>query len=191
MKKRSGFWFYLFWLLILALLAGGAYTAYLAYTPTRTNFSTVKQSDSSSSFDVSLDRDQVNDLLKTYFSEQDHNRYDVHVQQDNLEMATTVKILGQSMDAKITAEPKLADNGNVVLAVKEVSLGKMNLPTNVALGYIAKMYDGPKGVSFQPDQQQIALDMHKLTQKGQLSFTAKELNMKDGHFVFTGMVDHD
>ncbi|MBS9338227.1 YpmS family protein [Fructobacillus sp. M2-14] len=187
MKKRRSIWFFLFWLLIIAILAGGAYTAYLVMVPTRTNFvSQPKQSETT--VDLSLNRDQLNALAKTYLTEQSNGQFDFKVNDDNVTASGTVKIYGQKLDTKLTMQPKVAEGGNVIMDVQKVELGKLDLPVDVAMGYVKQMYSGPKGVQIQPDQKQIALDLTQLTKKNSWSVRADELNLKDNKFNFTGVM---
>ncbi|MBS9335961.1 YpmS family protein [Fructobacillus papyrifericola] len=189
MKKHRSIWFWLFWLLVIAILSAGAYTTYLAMVPTRTAFSTTKNADNTK-IDLTLNRDQLNALSKTYLTNESKGKYSLSVNADNVTAQTTVTIFGQKMDAKLTMDPQTTSDGNIVMAVKKVELGKLDLPVNVAMGYIKSMYSGPKGVTIQPDQQQISLDLAKLTKKNGWTLQADELNLKDNRFTFTGVMQN-
>ncbi|MCK8617005.1 YpmS family protein [Fructobacillus sp. M158] len=189
MKKHRSIWFWLFWLLVVANLSAGAYTTYLAMVPTRTNFSTTKNADNTK-IDLTLNRDQLNALSKTYLTNESNGKYQLVVNDDHVVAQTTVTIFGQKMDAKLTIDPQTTSDGNIVMAVKKVELGKLDLPVNVAMGYIKSMYSGPKGVNIQPDQQQISLDLAKLTKKNGWTLQADELNLKDNRFTFTGVMQN-
>ena len=189
MKKHRSVWFWFFWLLIIAILSFGAYTAYLAMMPTRTNFSTTTPSQNTK-IDLTLNRDQLNALAKTYLTDDSNGKYQVKVNSDNVVANTTVTIFGQKLDAQLTMDPKTTDDGNIILAVQKVELGRLDLPVNVAMGYIKAMYSGPKGVSIQPDQQQNALDLSKLTNKNGWTVRADQFDLKENRFAFTGVMQN-
>ncbi|MBS9334723.1 YpmS family protein [Fructobacillus sp. M1-13] len=189
MKKRRSIWFWLFCLLILAILSAGVYTAYLALMPTRTSFSQTTSGDNTK-IDLTLNRDQLNALSNTYLTNQSNGKYSVKVNEENVTAQTTVTVFNQKLDAKLTMVPKTTDGGNVIMEVQKVELGQLDLPVNVAMGYIKEMYTGPKGVTIQPDQKQIALDLSKLTKKNGWTLQADELNLKDNRFTFTGVMQN-
>lgn len=188
-KKHRSVWFWFFWLLVLAILAAGAYTAYLALMPTRANVSTVSNAQTTK-IDLTLNRDQINALAKTYLTDETNGKYTVTVTDENVQAKTTVTIFGQKMDAKLTMDPQTTADGNVIMVVKKVELGKLDLPVNVAMGYIKSMYSGPKGVTIQPDQQQIFLDLNQLTKKNGWTVRADQLDVKENRFAFTGVMQN-
>lgn len=189
MKKRRSVWFWFFWLLVLAILAGSAYTAYLALVPTRANYTAVTNN-KTTNIDLTLNRDQINALSKTYLTDETNGKYTVTVTDQDVLAQTTVTIFGQKMDAKLTMDPQTTADGNVAMAVNKVELGKLDLPVNVAMGYIKSMYSGPKGVTIQPDQQQIALDLNQLTKKNGWTVRADQLDVKGNRFTFTGVMQN-
>ncbi|CAK8053846.1 YpmS family protein [Eupransor demetentiae] len=189
MKKHSGLWFYLFWLLILAIFAGGLYTAYLAFAPTQTVANTTQVSDDTS-FDINLNREQVNGLAATYLNDTGNGNFHFKVGEENVTASGAISILGQKINAVMTMTPEVTNDGNIVLKTKSISLGKIDLPTKVAMGYVKQMYDGPEYVQIQPDQEQITINMSKVSKNKRMKFKAKQIDLKDNQFKFIGVINN-
>lgn len=187
MKRKSALWFWLFWLLIVSLVAGGCYSAYLAFSPSKVSLSQPSQS-TAATFDINLDRDQVNALASSYLQDSGNGDFTFVANQNNVVLSGKLSILGQSIDAKMAMMPEATSDGNIVLKAQSISLGQISLPVNVAMGYIKQMYNGPSYVQFQPNQEKIIIDLNKATQNQNMRFKATKIDLNQGQFQFVGEV---
>ncbi|MDF7626666.1 YpmS family protein [Leuconostocaceae bacterium ESL0723] len=187
MKKRSGLWFWLFWLLILAIIGGALTTAYLALKPSNPTITTTRFNPDTS-FDLTLNRDQINGLAGSYLKDQGNGNLNFVVEPKDVKVTGQVKVLGQNLNSQMILDPETNSDGNIVLKAKSITLGQIDLPVKVAMGYIKAMYDGPSYVIFQPDQEQILIDMSKVGNKQGLSFKSTGIDMDKNQYKFVGEV---
>lgn len=187
MKKKSALWFWLFWLLIVGLVSGGCYSAYLAFSPSKVSLSQPSKN-TAATFDINLNRDQVNALASSYLQDSGNGDFTFVANQNNVVLSGKLSILGQNIDAKMAMMPEATSDGNIVLKAQSISLGQISLPVNVAMGYIKQMYNGPSYVQFQPNQEKIIIDLNKATQNQNMRFKATKIDLNQGQFQFVGEV---
>ena len=70
------------------------------------------------------------------------------------------------------------------MRAKGLSIGRLNIPVKIVMGYIAKNYNVPKWVKIDAKKKTILLDLNQYSAKGSLKYSAQEINMAQGRFKF-------
>ncbi len=184
-KKKKPIWFWLFWGLISILLVGGIWLFNEASGPVKIKDNVSKISKSDATFDVSLNKKQINALVAHYLNDTDNSGYTFKIG-DDVMMYGSAKLLGQKFNFGMALDAKLTPNGNIVMQAKSLAIGNLSLPIKTVMSYVRSSYDVPEYVTIVPKKKQIFIDMSKLPTTQGIKFKAKVINIKADQFVFQG-----
>lgn len=190
-QKKFNAWFWSFWILIIIIVIGAGSAVALSLAPAKALPQEVTQTkNSASSFDVVLNKEQINKLAQHYTKKlsRDDNKTVKFSIDDYANVYGQVEVLGQSIDVGMALIPTVTHNGNVALKAHAINVGQLQLPTSLVLGLFSRTYKTPDWVNIQPNKNEILLDLDRLKSIDGLNFKAKTIDMKHDNFVFEGQV---
>jgi len=187
LKRKQSPWFWSFWALLGIILLTGIFFFRVAAQPVAMTDHQSKVATSDATFDVSLNKKQVNALVAYYLSDSNTNGYTFRVE-DNIMMYGSAKFLGENFKFGMMLRPEITKNGNVILTAQKLAIGNLPLPISAVMQYVKSSYDAPKFVQINPKKKQIFIDMTKLPVTQGMSYRAKVIDMKSDNFIFEGGV---
>lgn len=189
-KKHVSPWFWAFWTLVIVLVIGTVLLFKSASQPVNETDTVSKIAKSEATFDVSLNKRQINALVAYYLSESNDNGYSFRVE-DNIMMYGTTKFLGEKFTFGMSLTPEVTKNGNIILTAKKLAIGDLPLPITTVMQYVKSSYDAPKFVSINPQKKQIYINMSELPVTQGMRFRAQQIDMAADKFVFQGGLAND
>lgn len=178
-------WAFIVLLAVIVLATGIVVNRVTAPVPTPAV--TRKADIGDTSMTVELNRHQVNALAANYlnrFLKGQQVKYTFIVGQQYATLAGDTKFLGAKIRFALNFIPERQKNGNVLLRAKGLSIGRLNIPVKIVMGYIAKNYNVPKWVKIDAKKKTILLDLNQYSAKRSLKYSAQEINMAQGRFKF-------
>mgnify|MGYP003365206515 FL=1 len=185
LKRKQSPWFWSFWALLGIILLTGIFFFRIAAQPVSMTDHRSKIATSDATFDVSLNKKQVNALVAYYLSDSNVNGYTFRVE-DNIMMYGSAKFLGENFKFGMMLRPEITKNGNIILTAQKLAIGNLPLPIGAVLQYVKTSYNAPKFVQINPKKKQIFIDMTQLPVTQGMSFRAKVIDMKSDSFIFEG-----
>ncbi|MEX0380769.1 YpmS family protein [Leuconostoc sp. MS02] len=185
LKQKQSPWFWSFWTLLGIILLTGIFFFAIAAQPVAMTDNRSKIASSDATFDVSLNKKQVNALVAYYLSDSNANGYTFRVE-DNIMMYGSAKFLGENFKFGMMMRPEITKNGNIILTAQKLAIGNLPLPISAVMQYVKSSYDAPKFVQINPKKKQIFIDMTQLPVTQGMSFRAKVIDMKSDSFIFEG-----
>lgn len=185
LKQKQSPWFWSFWTLLGIILLTGIFFFGIAAQPVAMTDNRSKIASSDATFDVSLNKKQVNALVAYYLSDSNANGYTFRVE-DNIMMYGSAKFLGENFKFGMMMRPEITKNGNIILTAQKLAIGNLPLPISAVMQYVKSSYDAPKFVQINPKKKQIFIDMTQLPVTQGMSFRAKVIDMKSDSFIFEG-----
>ncbi|MBU8878939.1 YpmS family protein [Bacillus sp. FJAT-29790] len=107
---------------------------------------------------------------------------------EEVELYGSIPVFSQDIQMKLTFEPKALENGDIVLQQKTISVGKLQLPVDYVLKFIADRYKLPEWVSIQPNEESIYVSLQKMKLKSDIHVKVDEFNLKNDDIRFTLLV---
>lgn len=132
-----------------------------------------------SEFYIQAQKNDLNKLINFYIEKEELNgpvHYDVFLT-DDVELYGEVDVFSQTLQLKMTFEPKALDNGDLVLEQKDVSLGDVKLPVSYILKFIRDAYKLPSWVIIQPNDKQVYVSLHDMQLESGIQVRAEEFNL--------------
>lgn len=181
-KKKINLWKYAFLILFACILGLGVFlwTRISAPREDSSIFETT-QSDSTSSFQVEMNKEQANKLISYYlndFLKDSGIKYNFYLENQAL-LNGTFKLLGHDVSFYLYMEPTVIDNGNLQLKAKSISLGTLNLPTSTVLTYIKKQFELPEWVVVDADKEVMYLYLSEWEIQKDTRIGIDEINLVD------------
>ncbi|HAT54401.1 MAG TPA: DUF2140 domain-containing protein [Lactobacillus sp.] len=140
---------------------------------------------SNATFQVQLNTKQVNALADYYINNTKHNKYNYRfVINKNAMLYGTTKFLGVKLTYGLIMEPTVTKSGNVKLRATRMAIGRLQLPVHFVMGFVARHYKFPKGVSANAKTDTVFLDLHKMGPKRSLAIRAETLDVNSGTYIF-------
>jgi uncharacterized protein YpmS len=103
---------------------------------------------------------------------------------DEVELYGTIPVFSQEIQLKMSFEPEVLENGDLILQQNSMSIGQMQLPVSYVLKFIADRYRLPKGVIIQPDEKRVYVSMQKLKLKSDFKVKVNKFNLKKDNISF-------
>ncbi|MFR8086382.1 MAG: DUF2140 family protein, partial [Leuconostoc gelidum] len=117
LKRKQSPWFWSFWALLGIILLTGIFFFRIAAQPVSMTDHRSKIATSDATFDVSLNKKQVNALVAYYLSDSNVNGYTFRVE-DNIMMYGSAKFLGENFKFGMMLRPEITKNGNIILTAQ-------------------------------------------------------------------------
>lgn len=186
-KKQHNWWKWAFWILLLVVLGSCAYVYNRATAPASEPTEASTPAKTANSFEVTLNREQVNALSSNYLARlQKGNRikYRFVVGKQYATVIGNTHFLGAKVQFAMNFVPQRMSNGNVLLKAKGLSIGRLNLPIKFVMGYIKKNYKLPTWVYVNQNKKTVLLDLNKYSKQHSLHYSAQKIDIANGSFRF-------
>lgn len=141
------------------------------------------------SFKIETNKQDLNQVIKHYLKEQGEGPIDYLINlDDTVNLYGTFPIFNQNIEMKVTFEPHVLENGNLILQEKSLSIGKMQLPASTVLKFVNDQYKFPEWVTIQPSDEKVHVDLQKMKLKSDLKVKVNEFDLKNDQISFTLLV---
>ncbi|WP_147533680.1 YpmS family protein [Bacillus marasmi] len=141
------------------------------------------------SFLIQGKKKDVNTVINQYLKEQNDGVIDYSIQLDDyVNLFGTFPFLNQNIDMKLVFEPKALENGDLILQERQISIGKLNLPSATVLRIVDSFYKFPEWVTIQPNEEQVYVDLQSLKLKSDVQIVANQFDLKQDQIIFTLLV---
>lgn len=187
MDKRRNYWKWAFWALVLIILGSGLFLYGRVTAPASVPAESSAPAKTANSFEVTLDRSQVNALSSNYLDrllKGSDIKYRFIVGKQYATVIGITKFLGAKVQFAMNFIPERQSNGNVLLKAKGLSIGRLNLPIKYVMGYIKKQYKLPNWVYVNQNRRTILLDLNKYSKHHSLHYSAEKIDINNGEFRF-------
>ncbi|WP_099222197.1 YpmS family protein [Listeria costaricensis] len=195
LKRKINIWKVICLTLLLIIIGFFVYIylAIFVFSPTEEPTPKLISNKQMVEFQSSTTKNDLNKLIATYiddFSNDQDIGYDVYVA-DNVIFKAKAEIFNEPITMKLTFSPKVVDDGNVELKLKDMSVGALPLPVSYVMGYVNDNYKFPDWVTVIPKKKEIYLDLTKLKLKGDTKVRMDTLDLKKDDISFTLLVPVD
>ncbi|MEI5907302.1 YpmS family protein [Bacillus spongiae] len=136
--------------------------------------------------ELTTNKENLTNLIDLYINENHLNGpidYSVKLT-DQIELYGTMAVFTGSIDLKMTFEPQVLSNGDLILKQKTISLGTINLPVPYVLKFIRDSYKLPEWVKIQPNEESIYVALTEMKLKSGLSVHAKTFDLATDQISF-------
>ncbi|WP_102274873.1 YpmS family protein [Cytobacillus massiliigabonensis] len=141
-------------------------------------------------FKIQTDKQDLNQVINHYLKKEGLTGaidYKV-ILNDEVELYGLIPVFSQDIQLKLTFEPQVLDNGDIVLQQKSISVGQLQLPVSYVLKFIGDKYKLPKGVTIHPNEEKIYVSLQKMKLKSDVKVKVDEFNLKNDDIRFTLLV---
>ncbi|WP_246806734.1 YpmS family protein [Halolactibacillus miurensis] len=138
-------------------------------------------------FTVETTKSDLNDLINTYINQvlkTNQANFDVIVDND-IQLNGELYAFGVPIPLRVTMDPVVMDNGDIVLKMNTLSLGLLDLPRGRILHYINRQVETPDWLYFDSENEQIYLAVTSIEIDSNLRFRVDALDLSTDSIIFT------
>lgn len=186
--------FYTLLILILVFLCTGIYYIQKASQFINHNSTTLvvknKRNFNSIQANFELDRASFNELLSKIVNSQGNAPYRL-ILSDKMHIIGQIHWLTLDFPYDITSDVKADSNGNLLLEITSIQLGRIYLPRSIVLGLISQQNEDITWLDILPEQESMIIRFDLLTQQLPFKLRMKDYNEVEGKFKFTADLSKD
>ncbi|MFB5662452.1 YpmS family protein [Alteribacillus sp. HJP-4] len=138
-------------------------------------------------FSISSDKNNLNHLIDRYISQlstKGNSNYTVELN-NKVKLEGSMKAFDQQIPATVILEPKVQENGDLILEQESISLGQLQLPNRNVLQYIKSNYEMPDWIEVNPDRENIYVSVTEISSKPNIQVKAEEFDLKNDRISFS------
>lgn len=178
--------------ILLAVINGGllvTFFVFLLATPPVSDSlpNPTYQEEVGAKFTVETTKHDLNDLINTYINQvlkTNQANFDVIVDED-IALNGELFAFGVPIPLRVTMDPVVMDNGDLVLKMNDLSLGLLDLPRGRILHYINRQVETPDWLYFDSENEQIYLAVTSIEVDSNLRFRVDALDLSTDSIIFT------
>ncbi|MCM3602729.1 YpmS family protein [Robertmurraya korlensis] len=137
-------------------------------------------------FTITSSKQNLNELVNQYVDQfmKDKNDKFTVLFDENVQLFGTVKAFETEIPITITLEPKVQENGDLVLYASDMSLGLLALPEKKILEYVKKELNTPEWVQIDPKNQLIYIGVTQMEVKSNFKVKVQSFDLTNDHITF-------
>lgn len=138
-------------------------------------------------FHIETNKKNLNNLINRYLEELTKDEaisYSVLLDK-KVRLAGNIHAFGQEIPATIVLEPMVQKNGDLLLKLESISLGRLQLPNRRVLEYIDSNYNMPDWIQVHPDREDIYVAITDITKNRQVKVKAEAFDLENDHISFS------
>ncbi|WP_243290793.1 YpmS family protein [Bacillus sp. FJAT-47783] len=129
---------------------------------------------------VQTNKETVTKLVNQYLIKEANNQplsYEISIE-ENVKLYGTLPAFGRDLQLTISFIPRVTNEGDVVLTVHEMSVGKLALPISYVLKYIERHYELPKEVTIDAKKAQVFVKLTDISLQNDYKVKAGNINLE-------------
>lgn len=129
-------------------------------------------------------RDQLNDTIKYLLKKYHLSDYKVYADNQQILLEGQLSLLGKSYPLYIYFQPSKLENGNILLTVKDFSVGSFQIPQRMVLQLLSKNKNIPKFIQISPKQSTITILLSEMDNDFGIYAKANTIDLYNDKIVF-------
>jgi len=195
-KKSSRNWRKLFIVLAVINIAVISTFAILLFWPVKeTPFPDGKQQvkGNSSEFVIRTTKKNLNDMVEAYLENVlKDNKYHYQVKlDDDVHLVGELPVFSSTVPLSVHLEPLVQDNGDVILKLKTISIGLLELPNKRIMEYMQDYLPMPEWVKVNPRAEEIYVALQDMDIKSNFKVEAAHVDLPANNIAFKISVPYD
>ena len=184
--KKINIWKWLFLGLVSLLVALGLVVQSLMAAP-RETVRQLQQTAKTSDVQVgtmTTTRDQFNDTIKHLLKKYHLSDYKVYADNQQILLEGQLSLLGKSYPLYIYFQTSKLENGNILLTVKDFSVGSFQIPQKMVLRLLSKNKNIPDFIQISPKESTITIVLPEIDNDFGLYAKANTIDLYNDKIVF-------
>ncbi|WP_277678660.1 YpmS family protein [Gracilibacillus dipsosauri] len=151
------------------------------------------EEDPGAEFTIQSSKENLTELVNAYIDKllKDKNdKYAVSFD-DQVHLMGAIEAFSTEVPVSITFDPKVQDNGDIILKASEMSLGLLRLPKDKILKYVNERVYTPDWVTIHPKEESIYLALTKMELKSNFRVRAQQFDLENDRITFRFKVPNE
>lgn len=144
-------------------------------------------------FTIVSTKENLEQLTNEYLNEMSSSTiFDYSISLDKfVKLRGNIRAFDQVIPITVELEPVVQENGDLILEQQGISLGKLPLPSNKVLEFVADNYDLPDWVQVNPEEENIYVALTQMETESNFRLAAERFNLNSDQLAFKIAVPKD
>ena len=129
-------------------------------------------------------RDQLNDTIKSLLKKYKLSDYKVYADNQQILLEGQLSLLGKDYPLYIYFQPSKLENGNILLTVKDFSVGTFQIPQKMVLRLLSKNKNIPDFIQISPKESTITIVLPEIDNDFGIYVKANTIDLYNDKIVF-------
>jgi uncharacterized protein YpmS len=186
--KSKNKWKTLFWSLAIIniiVILGSLFLLSLSPSHTRAPSGFNTDGDGAE-FTVSSTKQNLTQLANRYLQDLPKNKtltYSISLE-DDVQLRGSITAFEKRIPLTATFEPIVQENGDLILQLQSITLGRLYVPNRAVLQYVKDHYHMPNWVAVNPNKESIYLAVTEMKTKSEFRVKVERFDLKQDDLVF-------
>lgn len=134
----------------------------------------------SSEFVVRTTKENINDLVNAYLAElltDTKHEYSINLDEE-VQLIGELPFFSTTLPLQINFEPIVQKNGDLILQVDSISVGKLELPNKQIMKYVGQYLPMPEWVMVNPNEEEIYVKITEMDIRSNFKVYAEEFDLE-------------
>lgn len=139
----------------------------------------------SSEFIVRTTKENLNDLVNAYidtFQQGTKYKYSVTLE-DDVHLQGELPVFSATVPLSIHFEPLVQESGDIILKQKSISIGLLELPNKIIMGFVKEFLPMPDWVQVIPSEEEIYVAISEMDIKSNFRVSVEQFNLEANHLA--------
>lgn len=187
-SKRKSKWKKLFFtLLIINILLVLVFVS-LIFWPVSKKEYTVKEetpAEDSSVFVVRTTKNNLNELVNAYIGELNDSKHQYKIElEEDVHLIGELPVFSSTVPLSVHLEPLVQENGDIILKLKSISVGLLQLPNKKIMEYMGKYLPMPEWVTVNPKEEEIYVAVTDMKIKSNFEVAVEQIDLDANNLAF-------
>ncbi|MCG1029185.1 YpmS family protein [Virgibacillus halodenitrificans] len=187
-SKRKSKWKKLFFTLLIVNILLVVVFVSLIFWPVSKKEYAVKEETSaedSSVFVVRTTKNNLNELVNAYIGELNDSKHQYKIElEEDVHLIGELPVFSSTVPLSVHLEPLVQENGDIILKLKSISVGLLQLPNKKIMEYMGKYLPMPEWVTVNPKEEEIYVAVTDMKIKSNFEVAVEQIDLDANNLAF-------
>lgn len=147
----------------------------------------------SSEFIVRTSKQNLNSLINAYikqFTAGTEHQYRIELEED-VHLIGELPVFSTTVPLSVHFEPLVVENGDIILQLRSISLGLLELPNQKIMEYLGKYLPMPEWVTVNPKEEEVYIAVTEMDIKSNLKVAIQTIDLEANNLAFKFRVPYE
>ncbi|AIF44738.1 MULTISPECIES: YpmS family protein [Virgibacillus] len=187
-SKRKSKWKKLFFtLLIVNILLVLVFVSLIFWPVSKKEYAVKEETpaEDSSVFVVRTTKNNLNELVNAYIGELNDSKHQYKIElEEDVHLIGELPVFSSTVPLSVHLEPLVQENGDIILKLKSISVGLLQLPNKKIMEYMGKYLPMPEWVTVNPKEEEIYVAVTDMKIKSNFEVAVEQIDLDANNLAF-------
>ncbi|MYL61574.1 DUF2140 family protein, partial [Virgibacillus halodenitrificans] len=136
-------------------------------------------------FVVRTTKNNLNELVNAYIGELNDSKHQYKIElEEDVHLIGELPVFSSTVPLSVHLEPLVQENGDIILKLKSISVGLLQLPNKKIMEYMGKYLPMPEWVTVNPKEEEIYVAVTDMKIKSNFEVAVEQIDLDANNLAF-------